>query len=114
MAAKTDLTWDELNIALGGAAVTLAGGVLTISVNAVTGDTYAALTEEGVLEFMYKLRSACGNAQTTANESLETGEQLASFPPYAFGPLVDEEVSVTQLQTIALRLDTSKAFGINA
>ncbi len=100
--AKTDLTFDELNTALGGAAITQAGDDINISVKAVTGDTKDALTNDGVIEFLYKLRSACGTAQATANESEVAGDQLDSFPAFSFSPPADGYVTVTQSQTVAL------------
>jgi len=55
MAAKTDLTFDELNTALGATVFTSAGSDITLSVSALTGDTYAALTDEGVSRCSIKL-----------------------------------------------------------
>lgn len=101
---KPDLTFDELNTALGGAAITQNGDDITISVKAVTGDTKDALTNEGVIEFLYKLRSACTAAQDTANETLDAGERLDSFPPFSFSPPADGYVNVTQSQTVRLPL----------
>ncbi len=111
--AKTDLTFDELNTALGGAAITQSGDDITISVKAVTGDTKDALINEGVIEFLYKLRSACGTAQDTANESEAAGDQLDSFPPFSFSPPADGYVSVTQSQTVRIPLDSATVVGTN-
>ena len=111
--AKTDLTFDELNTALGGAAITQSGDDITISVKTVTGDTKDALTNEGVIEFLYKLRSACGIAQDTANVSEVAGDQLDSFPPFSFSPPADGYVVATQSQTVRIPLDTATVMGTN-
>lgn len=113
MAVKTDLTFDELNTALGGSAITFAGNDVTISVSAITGDTYTALTDNGVIEFLYKFRTACGNAQEVANATLLPGELLDSFPGFSFSPPNNNEVQVTQSHTIKIPLDTSTVVGVN-
>ncbi len=114
MAAKTDLTFEELNTALGATVFSLSGSDIVMSVSALTGDTYAALTDEGVIEALYKLRSACGTAQDTANEALAAGEQLDSFPGFSFSPPADGYVTVTQTQTVRIPLDTATVIGTNA
>lgn len=111
---KTDLTFDELNTALGGTAVTLSGSDIVISVSAITGDTYTALTDEGVLELLYKIRSACTIAQDTANETLVAGERLSSFPGFSFSPPADGFVTVTQSHTVRIPLDSATVVGTNA
>ncbi len=113
MAVKTDLTFDELNTALGGSAISLSGSDVVISVSAITGDTYTALTDEGVIEFLYKIRSACTDAQDTANATLADGEKLDSFPGFSFSPPTDNQVEVTQSQTFRIPLNTSTVVGTN-
>lgn len=110
--AKTDLTFDELNDALGGAAVTLNGTDLMISVKAITGDNYGAITDEGVIEFMYKLRSACTQAQEVGNAALPDGEEgLDSFPGFSFSPPANGYVTVSQSQTVRIPLDSATVIG---
>jgi hypothetical protein len=107
-----DLTWQQLDTALGGGVITLAGNDIVISASGITGDTYAAATDSGVAEFMFKLRSACTDAQATLNESLPEGEEaLNAFPGFSYGPLINGEVTVTQQQSVKMRLDTSTVFG---
>lgn len=113
MAVKSDLNFDELNDALGGSAISFAGDDISISVKAITGDTYSALTDEGVIEFLYKFRSACSVAQNTANAVLADGEKLDSFPGFSFSPPNNGNVSVTQTQTFSIPLDTSTVQGTN-
>lgn len=111
---KTDLTFAELNTALGGSAITHSGSDVTISVAAITGDSYTDIDSEGVLEFLFKLRQYAGVAQETVNESLAEGDRLDSFPGFSFSPPVDGASQVTQTQTFNIPLDTSRVNGLNA
>jgi len=110
---KTDLTFEELNTALGGSAITHSDDDITISVKAITGDTYDAITKEGVLEALYKIRSACSTAQNTANETLDAGDRLNSFPAVSFSPPADGFVTVTQSHTVRLPIDSATVIGTN-
>ena len=87
MAAVTDLTFTQLNTAIGSAAFTYdaANDDILLSVKAITGDTYDALTDDGFCEFIWKLREAAVVAQTTANTAKTSAEQLISFPAKTVG-----------------------------
>jgi hypothetical protein len=102
MANKEDLTFAELNTALGGTAVVLdaPNSDIKVSLKAITGDSYTALTNTGVLKAMKKLREAAYDAQQTANEDIETEtEQLRTFsPPVNLGYVAAEGGVVTRLQ----------------
>ena len=113
--AKTDLTFEELNNALGGNAIVFAGNNndILISVKAVTGDDKDALANDGVIETIYKLTEACAKAQDTANESLPSGERLNSFNGGSFSPPADGYVTVTQSQTVQIPLNTATVVGTN-
>ncbi len=113
MAVKTDLTFEELNAALGVDAFSLSGNDIVVSVSAITGDNYAAISDEGTIEFLYKLRSACTTAQETANEALAAGEQLDSFPGFSYSPPAEGYVTVTQSHTVQIPLDTATVKGTN-
>jgi len=113
MAIKQDLTFDEMNTALGGSAISVSGTDVLISVSAITGDAYSALTDEGVIEFLYKFRSACTSAQEVANATLADGEKLDSFPGFSFSPPNNNEVRVTQSHIFKIPLDTSTVTGTN-
>ncbi|MEL7406334.1 MAG: hypothetical protein AAFN00_05150 [Cyanobacteria bacterium J06558_2] len=110
--AKTDLTFTELDTALGGGALTLERDDIKISVKAITRDTYDNLSNEGVVEFIYKLRAACTTAQDVANAALPDGEEaLSSFPAFTFSPPADGLVTVTQSQTVQIPLNTQSVIG---
>jgi hypothetical protein len=100
MAAITDLTWEQLNTALGGAGkVSVVGGKVTIDVGAVTGDVIDVLTKAGVVEFCSKLLEAAARAQATVNEGAVAGERLNSFAAPVYGGVTGGYVTVTQTFT---------------
>jgi hypothetical protein len=107
----TDITFEQLNTALGANAITFAAGKLTIDTALVTGDTYSAVTNAGVLELMYKLRAACGVAQNTINATETDGSKLDAFPSFSYSPPVDGYVTVTQIQKSKLPINTSVVIG---
>jgi hypothetical protein len=84
MTTKQDLTFTELNTALGGAAITLdaPNSDILISVKAITGNSYTALTNTGVLKATKKIRESAYNAQETANKSIpDEAEHLTTYSP---------------------------------
>ncbi|MEH1795874.1 MULTISPECIES: hypothetical protein [unclassified Nostoc] len=109
MTARTDLTFQELETALAANgltnALTVISGKLYVDISVVNGVTVADLTVEGVAELLYKLRIAAGKAQTTVNTPLATGEQLASYPPFSYGPPINGQVSVTHVSTFLIPLN---------
>ncbi|ACC80345.1 hypothetical protein [Nostoc punctiforme] len=109
MTARTDLTFQELETALAANgltnALTVISGKLYVDISVVNGVTVADLTVEGVAELLYKLRIAAGNAQSTVNAALSTGEQLASYPPFSYGPPISGKVSVTHVSTFLIPLN---------
>jgi hypothetical protein len=113
MPAKTDLSFAELAAELPAGAVTYAAGTsdILISVKAVTGDTYAALTDEGVAEALFKIRAAATDAQETVNAAQADGEKLAAFPDFSYGTPVDGKITVSQVSTFVLPLATSTIKG---
>lgn len=118
MAAKTDLSWQEVQdelTAMGYTdAVAVVGGKIMIDVGVITGESVTAMTQEGVVEFLYKFRQGAGLAQTTANESQIEGEQLASFPPFSYGaPSEEGLIEVTQVSAFVIPLDTTSITGPN-
>ena len=86
MAAINDLTWQQLQDALGTAgAITVASGKVVIDVGLVGGLTADALSDNGVLKFLDKLLDACQDAQTTVNAAQAVGERLAAFSTPTIG-----------------------------
>lgn len=84
MANKEDLSFTELNTALGGAALTLdaPNSDILVSLKAITGDSYTALTNAGVLKAVKAIQDGAFTAQETANESLvDEAEHLTTYSP---------------------------------
>ena len=102
---KTDFTFEEINTAAETPIFSLSGTDIVLSLSALTGDTYAALTSDGVVEILFKLRELYGKAQDTANQSLDAAEQMTAFPAYTVGaPDADGNISVTQLSVYNLAI----------
>ncbi|AFZ57653.1 hypothetical protein H6G54_26785 [Anabaena cylindrica FACHB-243] len=120
MTAKTDLTWQEIQTELTAmnanyaGAISVVGGQVVIDVETITGETSTAMTAEGVVEFIYKLRDAAGRAQLTVNENQAVGEQLDSFPAFSYSaPTADGFVNVTQVSAFTIPLNTDIIKGPN-
>lgn len=122
MATVTDLTFEAINNAaiadssIGQAIFSITGDTISLNVKTLTGDSFSGLTDEGVLEFMYKLRKLCSDAQATVNELVATdpSEELNSFPPFTFGiPSADGLVEVSQVQSMFIPLASNSVKGIN-
>jgi hypothetical protein len=77
-----DLTWAELLAALPPNTIFIdSTRGICVNVSSVSGETTAlnALTQNGVIEFAYKLLDAANRAQKTKNTSLPAGSKLNSF-----------------------------------
>lgn len=126
MTAITDLTWTQLAaetpanaIALSDGTAPLTAGVY-INISALTGDTVNSLSSTGVLEAMYKLRLAAGEAQATVNAAANSGagpddgEALAAFPPFTFSQIsVEGTATVTQVSNFVLPVSFNTVLGQN-
>ncbi len=113
--SKTDLTFEELNAALGSGAIVYdqATNDVLISVKAITGKQYSDLSNDGVISFVFKVRSACSIAQNEANKNLEDGEKLTSFPSFNFNTPINGYSEVTQTQSMRIPLATQEVIGKN-
>lgn len=122
MAKVSDLTFEQLNDAaiadenIGEAIFAYAGGVLSLNIGKLTGDTFAGLTDAGFIEALFKLRKLAGEAQVAVNDAIATtaSEELTSFPPFTYGiPSATGLVAVTQIQTVQLPLMANTIVGTN-
>jgi hypothetical protein len=119
MAAITDLTFQQLNTALGVNAFALdaPNNDIKLSLNTLTGDNFAALTEEGVTEVIYKLVKGCQQAQITVNSAngVDEDEQLRSFPAPTTGTFNSTTLQIPVRSTIevALNVDPDLVTGVN-
>lgn len=122
MAIVKDLTFEQLNDAaiadsnIGEAIFAYAGGILSLDIGKLTGDTFTGLTDEGFMEFMYKIRKLAGEAQIVVNTAIATtpDEELTSFPSFSFGfPSEEGLVDVTQTTTYQIPLGINTIVGTN-
>ncbi len=85
-----DLTFGDLNTALGSTAFSVAGSELTIDLNLLMGEAAIALTDEKVAEFFTNLLDIAAEAQETFNANVANVTKLASYPqPVSGVPSVD-------------------------
>lgn len=122
MAIVSDLTFQSINEAaiadpnIGVAVLSITGDVISLDVKALTGDSYAALSDEGVLEMMFKLRKLCTDAQVATNAAVanDPTEELNSFPPFSYGiPSATGLVDVSQTQTMRIPITSNTVVGVN-
>jgi len=117
MTARIDLTFQELETELAAKGLTDAikviGGKVYIDVSVINGSAVTDLSSEGVAETLYKLRIAAGNAQTTVNADLATGDKLSSYPPFSYGPPINGKVSVTHVSTFLIPLNENSILSPN-
>jgi hypothetical protein len=119
MAAITDLTFAQLNTELGVTAFSLdaPNNDILLSLKALTGDNFTALTNNGVTEVMHKLITGCQEAQATVNsaDGIDADEQLRSFPPSttgAFNP-TNLQIPVRHTVEVSLNVDPNNVRGVN-
>jgi hypothetical protein len=74
-----DLTFGNLNTALGSTAFSVAGSELTIDLNLLMGESTVALTDEKVAEFLTNLLDVAADAQDTFNANPANTTKLASY-----------------------------------
>lgn len=107
----TDLTFAQLNEAsladpmIADEIFAFSGDTIYLDLKKLTGDTFSGINDNGVVEFMFKLRNIAEKAQNLVNNLLATNasENLTSFPPYTYGlPSNDGLIEVTQIQTVLL------------
>lgn len=108
----TDLTWAQLETALGSnGAISVVGGTIVIKPSLITGDSLETMAASGVVEFMHKIRSACSSAQTTVNNGQAIGDRLAAFPAQTATTPIDGYVTITQQIVSRVPLNTNSIVG---
>ena len=86
----TDLTFANLNTALGGAAISASGSNLTIDCSVLMGESAIALTDAKVAEFLTRLLDSAADAEETFNADVLNTTKLNSYPqPVSGVPSVD-------------------------
>ena len=85
-----DLSFADLNTALGSSAFSVTGSELTIDLNLLMGEPAVALSDQKVAEFMTNLLDVASDAQDTFNANPANTTKLASYPqPISGVPFVD-------------------------
>lgn len=85
-----DLTFANLNTALGTNAITAVGSVISIDCNLLMGEATIALADAKVAEFMTNLMDIAAEAETTLNANPANVTKLASYPqPVSGVPFID-------------------------
>lgn len=85
-----DLTFANLNTALGGSAISASGSSLTIDCSILMGESAIALTDQKVAEFITRLLDATAEAQDTYNDDPANTTKISSYPqPVSGVPFVD-------------------------
>lgn len=88
----TDLTFGNLNTALGANAFSASGAVLSINMTMLMGESAIALTDEKVAEFLTNLLDIASDAQATFNANPANTTKIASYPqPISGVPFVDTD-----------------------
>lgn len=75
-----DLTFGNLNTALGSTAFSVSGSNLTIDLNLLMGESSISLTDEKIAEFLTNLLDLANKAQTTFNANPANTTKLDSYP----------------------------------
>lgn len=85
-----DLTFGDLNTALGDTAFSVSGANLTIDLNKLMGESSIALTDQKVAEFLTNLLDVAADAQETYNANPANTTKLASYQaPISGVPIAD-------------------------
>lgn len=107
-----DLTFQQINDTLNTNAFTFDNGI-KLDVSNITGDTYTSLTNEGIVEFAFKLLKLCYETQTNLNKT-NTLNPLSSFSSPFYGtvqnanpPTIEGSITVTGI----IPLDVNSVVG---
>jgi hypothetical protein len=88
----TDLTFGNLNTALGGSAISASGSTLSIDCSVLMGESAIALTDAKVAEFLTRILEASANAQDTFNADPANTTKISSSPqPISGVPFLDSD-----------------------
>jgi hypothetical protein len=85
MAKITNLTFEQLNDESATPVFAYASGNVTVSLTALTGETYTGLTDPKVVKAVWKLMELGEKAQTTVNLTAADGDELAAFSAQGMG-----------------------------
>jgi hypothetical protein len=75
-----DLTFGDLNTALGDTVFSVSGANLTIDCSKLMGESAIALTDQKLAEFITNLLDAASDAETAYNANPANTTKLSSYP----------------------------------
>ena len=75
-----DLSFADLNTALGGAVFSTSGGNVTINCTLLMGEAAISLSDNKLAEFVTNLLDAANKAETTYNALPANVQKLSSYP----------------------------------
>lgn len=75
-----DLSFADLNTALGGAVFSASGANVTINCNLLMGESAIALSDQKIAEFLTNLLDSANKAETAYNANPANVVKLASYP----------------------------------
>lgn len=85
-----DLSFSDLNTALGGTVFSASGANITIDCSLLMGESAIALSDQKVAELLTRTLDACSKAQDTFNSVTSNLIKLSSYPdPFSGVPVFD-------------------------
>ena len=108
-----DLSFADLNAALGGAIFSASGGNVTINCTLLMGEAAIALSDKKLAEFVTNLLDAASKAEIAYNAVPANTEKLSSYPtPISGIPSLDTATNnffVTSTYSFSSRAPLNKA-----
>lgn len=122
MTTISNLTFEQVNAEavadtnIGANIFSFSAGNITLDLGTLTGDTFTALTDEGILEVILKLYRLVYRAQETINATLtDTDVPLLSFNPTDTTLIPDSElVEISASFSVAVPLFYNSVVGVNS
>lgn len=85
-----DITFANLNTALGATVFSASGANLTIDCSALMGESAIALSDAKVAELLSRILDGAATAQETFNANVANPDDLAAYPAPISGTAVDD------------------------
>ncbi len=85
-----DITFAQLNTALGDTVFSASGANITIDCQKLMGETSIALSDEKVAELLARVLDAAADAQTAYNANPANTVDLAAYPGPISGTAIDD------------------------
>lgn len=109
----TNITFEQVNNVIPNAFI-FEGNTIKLDLSKITNDTYTGLTDEGIIEFVYKLLTTFTSIQTTINQNDPTPLRSFSAPIFSTvkqGNPPTLQANITFLAN--LPIDVNETAGVN-